>query len=329
MLATPGFAASFNCAKVGTPQEKAICASPNLSAADDGMAAAYRTILHTVPPSFQEEVRADQRVWVRRLATECPANNPEQRLYLETCILARENARSDALKQRLYKQDGITFAWHSIYRETPGEPGAEDPGEGPGSLEVSWPEALSNSPEWTSWNNAIAHRALTIAGLARLDSPIPPSKNWEASPGMDANIATSLDFVNSQQVTATITCFWDGHGAHPGTHWLQFNWLLHEERNLHPEDMFRSNSNWADVLYSSTDQYLHKTLENYDPAEVGKALPAITANPENWQIDEKGISIIFQQYAVSCYACTPPPFTIPWAQIRPLLNPNLIVPVKR
>ena len=257
MLATPGFAASFNCAKAGTPQEKAICASTDLSVADDRMAAAYRAILHTIPPSFQDEVRADQRIWVRRLATECPANNPEQRQYLETCILARENARSDALKHRFYKQDGITFAWHSIYRETPGEPGADDPGEGPGSLEVSWPEALSSSPEWTAWNNAIAHRTLAIAGLARLDSPIPPSKNWEASPGMDANIATSLDFVNSQQVTATITCFWDGRGAHPGIDWLQFNWLLHEERNLRPEDMFRPNSNWADVLYSATDQYLH------------------------------------------------------------------------
>ncbi len=327
MLATPCFAASFNCAKASTPQEKAICASPALSAADDRMAAAYSAILHTIPPSFQDEVRADQRVWVRRLATECPANNPEQRQYLETCILARENVRSDELKQRFYKQDGITFAWHSIYRETSGEPGA-NPGEGPGSLEVSWPEALSGSPEWTAWNNAVAEKTFAIAGQASPNKPIPQLKNWDATSGMDASIITALDFADSRLVAATITGFWDGHGAHPNHDSLQFNWLLQEKRDLRPQDIFRANSQWADTLFSFTDQYLHRTLEDYDPSEITSVLHTITSNPENWQIDEKGLSIIFQPYAVACYACTPEPFTIPWNQLRPLLNPDFLVPVK-
>ena len=43
-------AASFNCAKAVTPQEKAICASPELSEADDRMAAQYREILRWPRP---------------------------------------------------------------------------------------------------------------------------------------------------------------------------------------------------------------------------------------------------------------------------------------
>ena len=329
MLPAPCLAASFNCAKATTPQEKAICASSELSAADDQMAAAYRSILHAIPSSFQDEVRANQRVWIRRLATECPANNPEAREYLKTCLLARENARSDALKHMFYKQDGITFAWHSIYRETPGDPAAGGETEGPGSLEASWPEALSGSPEWTAWNTAIGDKTYAVAEQASPNTPVPQSKSWEAMQGEDASVTTSLDFLNSQLVTATITGFVDFHGTHPNTNTVHFNWLLREKRNLRPDDIFRANSHWGDVLYSSTDQYLRKTLDDYSPKEIGEKLHGITGNPESWQIDERGLSIVFQPYAVACYACTPEPFSIPWNQLRPILNPIFVVPVKR
>ena len=43
-------AASFDCAKAKSPQEKAICSSPRLSAADDQLATAYKAWLSAVPP---------------------------------------------------------------------------------------------------------------------------------------------------------------------------------------------------------------------------------------------------------------------------------------
>ena len=328
VLASPGFAASFNCAKASTPQEKAICASPDLSAADDRMAAAYRAILHNLPPSFQDEVRADQRLWIRRLGTECPANNPEQRQYLETCILGREIARSDALKHRLYKQDGISFAWHAVFREAPGDPHAEDPGDRPGSLEASWPKALSDLPAWAAWNKGIAEKVRLIAGLPSPTAPSGQSKTWEPEPGMDGSVSTSLNFVNSRLVTATIMGFWDGHGAHPNHDSIEFNWLLGERRVLQPEDIFRADSQWADVLFSATDQYLRKSVDGYDPDDAAKTLHKMTRDPEGWRIDAKGLSLVFQPYAVACYACTPEPFRMSWEQLRPFLNPKFIVPAK-
>ena len=328
-MATSALAASFDCAKARTPQEKAICSSPELSAADDNLAAAYRRILRSVPPDFQNELKADQLVWIRRLSIECPAHNPEQRRYLQSCLLGRENARTNTLKQRFRKANGVSLAWHSIYREAPGEPGARDPGEGPGSLEASWPEALSDTPEWRAWNEAVADKTYATAGLAPPNAPISQLKNWEASPGEDVGVTTSLDFADSHLVATTITTFRDGHGAHPSTHWFQFNWLLEKKRTLQAGDIFSAHSAWSDLLYSLTDQYLHKALDVYDQAELAGKVHDITANPQNWRIDEKGISIIFQQYAVGCYACTPEPFIITWQQLRPLLNPGFIVPVKQ
>lgn len=325
-LAAPALAASFDCAKARTPQEKAICASPELSAADDKMAAAYRRIFRSVPPAFQNELRADQRVWIRRLSIACPADNPEQRQYLQQCLLWRENARTSALQQRFLRQNGIVFAWHSVFREDPGEPGAADPGEGPGSLEASWPEALSASPQWRAWNDAMTNKTRKFASLDPPNTPPSDAKTWEAAPGQDLDVTASIDFADSRLVAVTITILWDGHGAHPSTHWIQFNWLLEKKRALQPTDIFRADSKWADLLYSLTDQYLQKALDGYQPAELAATVRAITSDPESWRIDPKGISIVFQQYAVGCYACTPEPFTITWDQLRPVLDPDFPVP---
>lgn len=327
--AAPALAASFNCAKAATPQEKAICASPKLSAADDQMAAAYRAILHAVPESFQQEIRADQLVWIHRLATECPADNSEQRAYLERCILGRENARTAALKQMYVEQGGIKFAWHAVFREVPGDVRAEDPNDQPGSLEASWPEALSDSTEWAAWNKGIAEKVRAIAGLPSPTASSSQLKSWSPDPGMDAAVSTSIHFVSSQLVTATITDFWDGHGAHPNHDSVEFNWLLEQQRVLRPEDIFRADSQWADALFAATEQYLQKAVDGYDPEDTAKTLHKITSNSESWRIDAKGLSIVFQPYAVACYACTPQPFTMSWEQLRPLLNGEFVIPVKQ
>ena len=46
-------AASFDCSKAKTPQEKAICGSPELSVADEQMAAAYKALLAAMTPEIK------------------------------------------------------------------------------------------------------------------------------------------------------------------------------------------------------------------------------------------------------------------------------------
>lgn len=82
LLSLPAGAASFDCAKARSPIEKAICATPELSRADEELAAAYRAALASFPvPGF---VRETQRAWLR-IVPEC---------------LARPGACLDAWRQR-------------------------------------------------------------------------------------------------------------------------------------------------------------------------------------------------------------------------------------
>jgi len=65
LLAAPlmAHAASFDCAKAGTPSEKAVCASPKVSALDGKLGDAFRTALKNHPDKA-DALKLDQRHWL-------------------------------------------------------------------------------------------------------------------------------------------------------------------------------------------------------------------------------------------------------------------------
>jgi uncharacterized protein len=65
LLAAPlmAHAASFDCAKAGTPSEKAVCASPKISGLDGQLADAFRTALKNHPDKT-DALKLDQRHWL-------------------------------------------------------------------------------------------------------------------------------------------------------------------------------------------------------------------------------------------------------------------------
>ncbi len=84
LLCTLAHAASFDCTKSKTAQEKAICATPDLSAADDQMAAAYKAWLAAAQPDWAAGIRQDQLVWLRTRDTNCLAT--ESSADLDSCL---------------------------------------------------------------------------------------------------------------------------------------------------------------------------------------------------------------------------------------------------
>ena len=48
--------------------------------------------------------------------------------------------------------------------------------------------------------------------------------------------------------------------------------------------------------------------------------------PERWLFTKTGLQIAFSAYEGGCYACTPPPVTVPWSDLKPLLSKAAIAP---
>ena len=337
MVCSAGQAASFDCTKAKTPQEKAICASPELSKAEEEMAAAYWAVLKSAPAEMVEAVREGQRQWLRSVAITCPARSWAKPGQLEDCLKDDYLGRTDVLQGSIAWKNGIQFVWRSVTLTAPDDDDAakEDRERGElsdhGTLNASWPQANSKSPEWQAWNVAMENAARKMA----TNRP-QPGGEWrqEWAVDQDIDITVAIRFVSKDLVTATLTNMFFGHGAaHPNTDSIQFNWLLKEQRELQREEVFRKGSNWDQMLQKRCDQYLHKALdtdgesyESFYPGQMTKILHEIVIDPKNWQIDSSGITIVFQPYAVACYACTPSPVTISWKDLKPFLQPSFEIP---
>jgi uncharacterized protein len=64
---SPAMAASFDCARASTAQEKLICQNPQLSALDEALAAAYRKKMSGLTGPDAAQLKQSQREWLKQL----------------------------------------------------------------------------------------------------------------------------------------------------------------------------------------------------------------------------------------------------------------------
>jgi uncharacterized protein len=332
-------AASFDCAKVKTAQEKSICASPKLSAADDQMATAYKKALAATPSLVVAGVKADQRAWLGGISLQCPPGRVRMGQDMTACLLENYKERTKALRQLVQRIGGVTLVWRSAMLLNRQEP-ASDPSEqeasneidlipGYGTLAVSWPQSNAPTAEWQVWNKAIQSAAQRVASQNHAAADGEWQPEWADDD--DGDLTVTIGVVNAQLVAAFIDR-WGWRGAHPWEDSIQFNWLLKMQRELKPEDVFRPNSNWDQLLVQHCMEDLKGSLgphyENSDSGADGLpgVLHEIVQNPENWNLNGRGLSIIFQDYAIAPRMLHPGPVVIPWSVLRPCLQPDFTIP---
>jgi uncharacterized protein len=331
LLCTLAHAASIDCTKAKTPQEKAICSTPALGAADEQMAAAYSAWLAAAPPDWATGIRENQLAWLRSRDANCPAGDPND--PIATCLGDVYKMRIAELQQMVEHVAGITFVSQSITLTTPDTPSSAPPAgtsevtPGSGTLTASWAQASSTALQWTAWNSAVVPAVIRAANADGGTS----ASDWKglAQPGVDRNLTATVERANAQWVSTSIDDLDDGHGAHPTENSSDFYWMLSEQRALKPEDVFVPTSGWDTWMAQRLDSYLKQVLDvngndqrQYKPGD----LPGIVTNTADWKLDPAGFSIFFQPYQVACYACTPNPMTIPWSDLKPYLQPSFVLP---
>ncbi len=330
LLASPAFAASFDCARASTPREKAICASPRLSKMDEQLAAAYSKLLATVPTEARATVRQIERDWLRSI--ECPANVGSQ--ALEDCLTLSWDKRLRLLQTAISSasQPGsVPFLWNSVHftQADTGDVADNDAERGApqhSTLDAAWPQALSSDPDWQAWNRAIELEARELAsqGQAR------PGDPWAKSgwmDGMDNDVSVTLGAVTRVFVGASFQNLWYGHGAnHPNYVKLQFNWLLQPRRELAAEDVFRADSGWQKFLFVRAMDSLKAQIDpkfpesEWAPGYGEDLVRKIVTDPHHWILTTAGLTLYFPQDSISCHACGEFKVELSWTELRPMLR---------
>lgn len=332
-------AASFDCKLAKTDIERAICSDKDLSAADDRMAAAYKATMAMAPAEVQAEIREDQRTWVRSLTTVCKsdtvalAHTAARRTELVSCLKEQYKSETAALQQRVVKKGGVVFVMRSVtlkVKDAPDDTGVKDAETNPGygTLTAIWPQALSDAPEWVAWNAAMLLEAQKMAGG---DGKTAGGWKSEWATGTDSDVTAMLESVTSQMVSANLANDSMGHGAaHPNESYEQFYWLLTERRRLKATDVFTAGSEWEKVIASKCRESLKEQVgddfESYAGKDFAGTLQDVISKPENWEIDEKGITVNFPEYSVTPRAQPVEPVLVPWSALEADVAKGFVVP---
>jgi uncharacterized protein len=327
-------AASFDCKKASTPQEKAICGSPDLSAADDRMAAAYKNLLSGIPADMVSDVRSEQREWVKGLAKDCADDGK-----MVECLGKKYKTRIEVLQGMLVHQGGVVFVMRDITLLSPDSaadkanmPAGEEENPGFGTLNASWPQAIGPkevvaTPEWRAWNTAVERAAQSMATNEKPEQNSRWKKEW--ADGVEADLTATLQNVGQGRVSVHLENDIMGHGAaHPNESWMSFHWLLKEQREMKADDVFKPGSGWKRLVDARCVAALKKQFSDQGGAydDLEKNVAGVTGSPRNWEMDGKGLTIVFPEYSVSPRVEPADPVTIPWSALQPFLSPGFIRP---
>lgn len=332
-------AASFDCAKARTSQEKTICSSLSLSKADEKMAAAYQAALAAAPAEMKEGVRADQRAWLKMMPLECPPGRQRFDQDIVVCLQQEYDLRIKDLRKLVVRKRGVTFVWRSIVLMNQENPPEDDSVRearadidvipGYGTLTVSWPQTNATTGEWRAWNQAILTEVQRLASQGKAAADGQWHTEWADDD--DGDLTVTIGVVDDQLIS-TFVDRWGFRGAHPWETSLNLNWMLKEQRKLRSDDVFQPNSQWEQAIEERCMKDLVNVLgQHYEdsyagPQELPRVLHKIILDPENWQLDPKGLTIVFQDYSIAPRMLHPGPVTISWNDLNSYLQPGFIVP---
>jgi len=311
-------AASFDCSKASTPQEKAVCADPKLSKLDDDLAAAYRNVLAQLSPAGAEEVRQDERAWVLWLRQACPDRNSQLR-GIGVCLTNEYSGRLGMLRNGFRRVAGMTFFPRLQVVTTPDKekppPGAYDPGFGVGRF--NWPEIDRPTPRQAAWNAAVKRQAVRLS--------YSPGADFQASSASDRDVDSfyRLRAANEKLIAIELeNAEYDYGAAHPNEDLVAFDWWLDRGRALQAEDVFTPGGGWESFLGRRSFEKL-KAGEHagdlYDDDQARKAAADGVKRVDAWTLGARGLEVRFGEYSVAPRYAGMLSVELSWEELKPYL----------
>ncbi len=127
------------------------------------------------------------------------------------------------------------------------------------------------------------------------------------------NCLVSLSFYIEKYITPS---------AHPSHSTLTLNCDFHTAKNLELENIFKRDSNYLDVLSKLCYDYLMATVQNPDKKWIKEGTKPVVSAFKKFYLTPDSLNIVFDEYAVDCYAGGPHKVSIPYSSIKSLIDPR-------
>lgn len=322
LAAGPVSAASFDCAKAKRPEEKLICASPEVSRLDSSMATSYKALLQRLTPEAQNDVRRSQREWLAFWPISCREQgqplNPKSK-DAQSCAAARYKDRIALFEGPDSVTGDIVLYPVSMYSIRQSD------------AEVEWIKYAQNVSYYPAVDlGQAAHEKKNLAVL--IDRWL---RKDMASSGKAVDAASDIEtgrrFIASLSMllsTGTSSYFY-GHGAaHPVSGYSTQHFYLPKARPMLASDIFQGNQ-WQDGLTALVEKELKKQLADSYYIEQRQDLRKLVIDTARWQFDGKKLTLSFNPYEVAPYAAGAPSVSLPWSTLMPWLTAQVRSDVSR
>jgi uncharacterized protein len=307
-IASPAHAASFDCTKAATDQERLICSDKALSDADSQVAQLYKTALSQLSPTGGALLRRSQRDWLAYIRKACLLDAPAATSDKQDCLESEYGERVDELQKAVFRAGPYLFVRVTSYAVEQPAGDAEDD------------------------QNAQAGRRFgrDFAAYPRIDSPsTPATSSWNKGKenstsrstcedvAGDGDVDYSINLATQRLISVTWTdwsyCEGAAHGN--GDNRVDNMILAPMPHRLKATDLFKRNTPWRRSLTLLVLNALKRT-EHYDLDEAAAAEIAVT--PDRWTLKPEGLCIQFDSYEIgNGYGA--PRVTIPWSALKDIL----------
>ncbi|PXA98194.1 hypothetical protein DMC47_09820 [Nostoc sp. 3335mG] len=322
-VGVPAQAASFDCGKAATPFEKAICADPDLSKADERLAKTYSTAIGGLSEAAIGALRADQRQWLdfaRRACTE-DAQPMSSGSYDEMgmrCLRGLFSTRSAQLEtSRMI--GGLRFYPRAAFATLPDPEAEPDSAWAVASHELSYVQLDADADIADKFNAFVEAEAVRLSDMY---GEVKGTVAMDPDPGSDTSNSIAVQDVSGQtRITLDVGTYWYGHGAAHGN-WTQtyLHYLPREGRALAARDIF-GRKGWQKALLDLTVEALNS---QHDPEmlmieDTSYIADAVT-DPSRWDLsDPYSLIVQFQPYEVAAYAYGAPTARVSWEALADYL----------
>lgn len=322
LAAGPVSAASFDCAKATRPQEKLICASPEVSRLDSSMASSYKALLQRLSPEAQNDVRRSQREWLAFWPTSCRRGDdpldPKSK-DAQDCAQARYKDRISLLEAPNSVAGDIVLYPVSTY-------------------------AIRRSAaqvEWIKYAQSVTHFPAVDLGQVAQDKKNLAMRidRWlrtdMASSGQAVDAVSDGEsgrrFIASLSMllsTETAGYFY-GHGAaHPVSGYSTQHFYLPKARPMLAADIFQGKQ-WKDGLTVLVEKELKEQLADFYYVKSRGELKDLVVDPASWQLSRKELTLRFSPYEVAPYAAGAPRVSLSWSTLMPWLTAQVSNDISR
>lgn len=324
-LLMPAKAASFDCAKAGTPFERAICDDVDLSLADERLAKTYATAIGGLSDKALTAVRADQRAWLDYAQRACTddAVAMTQGDYDGsgiTCLNDVFDSRSRVLEtSRMI--DGMRFYPSARYTalqdpDQIGEPGSN---WAVAQHEISVVQIDSDEGYAHAFNDLVREEGDTISGVFAAQGG---AERIEDDTSSDStNSITVDDVAGRNRISLLVNTYWYGHGAAHGNYTISYqHYLKQQGRFLEAADLFQGKG-WQKALLTLAVEAARAEHGDNLMLDDTSYIAESVIDPSRWDLSNPyGLVIQFQPYEIAAYAYGAPTARISWEDLEPYLT---------